>query len=72
MREWLRSARTEKGLKEMGDRLGISESYYCAIENGARQKRMDFALVAALSSILGIPIDTIARRESEWAGRPAS
>ena len=74
MREWLKSARTEKDLtmKEMGNKLGISESYYCAIENGTRQKRMDFALVSALSSILGVPIDEIAHRESEWAKLSAS
>lgn len=34
MREWLKSLRTEKGLtmKDMGQKLCISESYYCAIE----------------------------------------
>lgn len=74
MREWLKNSRNEKGLtmKEMGSKLGISESYYCAIENGTRQKRMDFALVAALSIVLGIPIDTIAQLEAVWAASRAS
>lgn len=73
MREWLKNARTEKNLtmKEIGSKLGISESYYCAIENGTRQRKMDYALVAALSAILGIPIDTIARNEQEWLGQMA-
>ena len=74
MREWLKTARTEKNLtmREMGEKLGISESYYCSIENGTRQKKMDLGLVAALASILGIPMETIARFESERAKLTAS
>lgn len=69
MREWLKTARVEKNLtmKEMGVKLGISESYYCSIENGIRQKKMDLGLVAALASILEIPMEAIAQFESEWA-----
>lgn len=68
MREWLKNARIEKKLtmKEIGAKLGISESYYCAIENGTRQKKMDYALVAALSVILDISIDAIAQHEATW------
>ena len=68
MREWLKNARTEKNLtmKEIGSKLGISESYYCAIENGTRQRKMDYALVAALSAILEMPIDAIAQFEKVW------
>lgn len=67
MREWLKNSRTEKGLtmKDMGVKLGISESYYCSIEAGVRQKKMDLTLVAALSSILGIPIADIVQHECE-------
>ena len=74
MREWLKNARSEKNLtmKEMGAKLGISESYYCAIENGTRQKRMSYALVAALAAILGLTVDEIARYEKEWSGLAAS
>lgn len=74
MREWLKSARTEKNLtmKEMSSKLGISESYYCSIENGIRQKKMDLGLVAALASILEIPMEKIAQLESERARLSAS
>lgn len=74
MREWLKTARTEKNLtmKEMGSKLGISESYYCSIENGIRQKKMDLGLVAALASILGISMETIAQHEAAWASQSAS
>ena len=39
MRDWLKNLRIEKKLtmKELASKLGISESYYCAIENGERQ-----------------------------------
>lgn len=46
-------------MKEMGKRLGISESYYCAIENGDRQKHMDVMLASGLSSILEVPVSEI-------------
>lgn len=61
MREWLKNLRTEKGLtmKEMGAKLGISESYYCAIENGERQKKMDIVLASGISSALGISLAKI-------------
>lgn len=58
MREWLKDMRIRNGLtmKEMGEKLHISESYYCAIENGDRQKKMDVTLATGLSVIFGIPI----------------
>lgn len=67
MREWLKNLRNEKGLtmKEMGTKLGISESYYCAIENGERQKKMDIVLVSGLSSALGVPVAKIMRYETD-------
>ena len=67
MRDWLIKARTEKGLtmKQMGEKLDISESYYSMIEAGDRQKRMDLTLVSKLSTVLGIPIAEIASLEAE-------
>ena len=61
MREWLKTLRVEKGctMKEMGDKLHISESYYCAIENGDRQKKMDVTLAAGLAEAFGVPIARI-------------
>ena len=67
MREWLKTLRTEKGftMKEMGTKLGISESYYCAIENGERQKKMDIVLIAGISSALNVSVARIVQYESE-------
>lgn len=67
MREWLKDARTKKGLtmKDISSKLGISESYYCAIENGDRQKNMDITLVSGLSLALGISVSRIVKLEKE-------
>lgn len=68
MRIWLKNAREERGetMKTLAEKLGISESYYCSIENGVRQKRMDVSLVSKLSVALGMPIvDIIANETGE-------
>lgn len=65
MREWLRNARQEQGLtmKQMADELHISESYYCSIENGYRQRDMDISLVAKISGTLKISMKQILKFE---------
>ena len=70
MRKWLRRARESKGLtmKTMGDKLGVSESYYCGIENGTRQKKMDIALASALAISLDIPIAEVIENERSAEG----
>lgn len=70
MRKWLRRARESKGLtmKAMGDKLGVSESYYCGIENGTRQKKMDIALASALAISLDIPIAEVIENERSTEG----
>lgn len=52
-------------MKEMANRLGISESYYSLIENGERQKKMDVVLMSGLSAVLGIPVSKIIKDESD-------
>ena len=68
MREWLKNLRTEKKMtmKEMGAKLGISESYYCTIENGERQKRMDMMVVSGIAYALDIPVAEIVRLECQY------
>ena len=67
MRAWLRELRNKKNLtmKDMGSKLGVSESYYCAIEAGTRQKKMDMSLAAGLASILDVSVYEIVRNEQE-------
>lgn len=66
MRNWLKTMRIEKKytMKEMGDKLNISESYYCAIENGERQKKMDITFASSLAEIFSIPISDIVSFEA--------
>ena len=68
MREWLHTWRTSKGLtmKELGEKLGISESYYFAIEKGERQKKMDIVLAAGLSAALDVPVADIILQDAAW------
>ena len=68
MREWLRKLRNEKGLtmKDMGEKLGISESYYSAIENGDRQKKMDMMIASGLATIFEISVLSIVTYEEQW------
>lgn len=65
MREWLRNARLGKGftMKRLADELHISESYYCSIENGYRQKDMDISLVEKISKSLRVPVSQILKFE---------
>lgn len=49
----------------MGKELGISESYYCMIENGERQKKMDITLLSLIAQVLDKPITEIIRMETE-------
>ncbi len=67
MRDWLLNARKQKELTQaqIAEKLGITESYYCMIENGDRQKKMDITLVTKLSLILDIPITEIIENEKE-------
>lgn len=66
MREWLKNLRIEKGytMKGLGEKLGVSESYYCSNENGTRQKKMDISIIIALSSALDVPIAEIVQMEA--------
>lgn len=65
MRKWLKKARQDHGLtmKQMADELHISESYYCSIENGYRQRDMDISLAAKISETLKISMKQILKFE---------
>lgn len=67
LRDWLIAMRKKKNLstKEVATALGISESYYCEIEAGKRQKKMDMVLIAGIAAVLGLPVAEIAIKEKE-------
>ena len=74
MRGWLKELREKNNLtmKEMGEKLSISESYYCAIENGTRQKKMDVTLITGLSLALDVPMTQILELEARHLNVPTT
>lgn len=67
MRDWLKDKRSALGftMAQMAKKLEITESYYSMIESGDRQKKMDVALAAKLSAVLGVPLKQIAELENQ-------
>ena len=68
MREWLKTLREQKGLtmKELSEKLSISESYYCAVENGNRQKKMDLFFICEIARALEVSVETVVQLEREY------
>ncbi len=66
MREWLRKARTDKGMTQLqlAKSIGISEGYYSYIESGDRQKNMDIAMVMKLARALDMSTQEIMEQEA--------
>jgi len=69
MRNWLKQLREKKKLtmKCIAEKLGISESYYCSIENGIRQKRMDIVLISGIAEAVGISIAEAVEYEKQYS-----
>lgn len=67
MRTYLKTARESKGYtqKFVADSIGISQNYYCDIENGVRQKEMRTGLLHKLSKLLEIPVEKMVLEESK-------
>lgn len=68
MRIWLHDLRKKKGLtmKAVSGAIGISEGYYCSIENGDKQKKMDTALILGLAKALDVEPAEILRNEAKY------
>jgi len=68
MRDWLKAQREKKGytMKEMAEKIGITEAYYSYIESGDRQKKMDITLVAKLADIFRLKVQQIVEFESKY------
>lgn len=67
LRNWMKNLRETSGLtmKEAAAKLGISESYYCAIENGTRKKEMGLNLISGLAKTFGVSISDVVSFEME-------
>lgn len=74
MRAWLHDLRHEKGLtlRELGERLGISEGYMSFIEAGSKKKRMDIRTLALIADATGASLYELVTKELEHERREAS
>lgn len=67
MREYLKREREKHGFtqKYVAEKLGISQNYYCDIENGNRQNEIKASVLIGLADIFGLSVDEIVKKESE-------
>lgn len=71
MREWLKEKRHAAGLtmKQISEKLDLTEGYYCRIECGNRKKKLDIVLANKMADLFSITVDEIIRLESEGGGQ---
>ena len=57
MREWLKRIREQAGLsqKEIAERTGLSQNYYCYIETGERGAMLPGPTAQKIADALGFP-----------------
>lgn len=67
MRMYLKHARDKKGYtqKIVAEKIGISQNYYCDIENYVRQKELRTGMLSKLSETLNIPLEIIMEEEKK-------
>ena len=65
MRKWLKVLRVGIGWtqQEAGQRLGISQTMYSAIENGTRKKELSLKLMEDISVVFGVSYEEIVKYE---------
>lgn len=65
MRHYLKVARENKGYTQryVAEQIGISQNYYCDIENGIRQKELKASTLNAISRLLEIPLEEMISEE---------
>lgn len=70
MRVWLHDLRQEKGLtlRELGERIGITEGYMSFIEAGSKKKRMDIRTLALIADATGASLYDLMAKELEHEG----
>ena len=68
MRDYLQSMRSKSGftMKQLSQKLDISESYYSLIENGDRQADMSLSIIEKLAKAFGVSVHTIIKKEMKY------
>lgn len=70
-RVYLKQLRKEKGFSqcEVAGQLGVVPSYYCDIENGAKQKELKVNTIIKLAEILDVSAETLISEEIALKGK---
>ena len=73
MRNYLKKSRYDRSLTqaEVAKSLGISQNYYCNIENGVGMKIMDLQLLNSISELYGVSINGLVQQELETLKKEA-
>lgn len=68
MRDWLKQLRKEVNLtqKQLASALGMTEGYFCLIEQGQRKKCLDASTLAKIAEATGAEFTTLCIEELEW------
>lgn len=55
MRDWLKSKRKAAGMSQqaVADKAGISQAYYCEIENGEKGRPLRVTVAKAIAAVFG-------------------
>ncbi len=72
MREWLNQLRANEGLtmKELADKIHVSETYICNIENGKRAaKGLRMDTILRIAEAVGVDPMALLRKEVEYISR---
>lgn len=70
-RRWLRSLRNEKELtlRELGDRIGMSEGNMANIEAGRRRiSGLDVSMLTKIATATGTRVSNLLEAEARWIG----
>ncbi len=61
---FIREGRKRKGMlqTEVAAEVGIPQSYYSMIENGAKSRNIDFVLAMRICQVLGLDISDFTKR----------
>lgn len=70
MRKYLRELREHLNLtqQEVACQLNVSESYYCLIEIGERQKKLSIDMARKFADVFGVSLEYICDHENQVAG----
>lgn len=68
MRNYLKALREKKGFSQQNVELicGISQQYYCMIENGTRQTDMSLSIMEKLAKAFDVPLEQIIKDEKQY------